>query len=1387
MAIPFLTNTSFSAAVTVASTGAFGDNVSIIKNSAVNLRVSDGTQNVYVGSSGNTRFGQAPGASIIQSTGAAFGIGTQDGNNFFLGTNNTAVITMNTSSLTTFSGDIVVQGTGNSSFSGNVGIGTSVPTDKLDIAGAAKFITNISFDVNKPGRIYKASNHGLAIHSVTGSQNDFAMFTPNGQLRIVVPTGTGNVILNPSSGNVGIGITGPTAPLHFGKSVYGAPSSENFFRVKFFDNGGIMNDVGIGQPNSSSIGWNITPSVNGVFEWNSGTRGRIMNLDYLGKLTLDDYDGTNQTGTPTYILGTDSSGNVVKVLGGNIPGGGGTVTGTGTTNRLTKFTDGPNGVIGNSGIQDASNAIAITINGNEEVGIGSVNPTAGKLVVSSSANQLALETGTAGDGRLHVGHFSNGAFIGTYGDDGGVADLIRFGTHSGDERMRIASNGNVGIGTTIPAVRLDFGSSTGKAFHLYTSALDYYGFNMQVYDAGPFSTNIISGNGGEIKLRTASGSTTQVTRLTVASGGNVGIGTTSPTAAKLVIIGNGSNPALEVRNTSTGDGIKIFTANSTANNGLLWFQGTSNLVNFYSSSSNFGILEMNNVNTNTVKINSGGSSFFNGGNVGIGTTGPNTALQVNQATTVPLLIHRPSNTNFDPHGIGFSTRNDAANGGLGDVRSGIFSDYNGDLFLAASQSSITSNPLASSRLFIEGSNGNVGIGTTSPINKLQIAGTVQTDNQGRFKGWYTTGDGLGLETGISAGDGYVLTYNRTSGVYGTTIIESTGINFQVTTASTFLFNGGNVGIGTTSPAFKLDVAGGTKSTFYTSDGSRGFRQTGTAFVSTYSNGSSGDAANDIGATSDRWRNGFFSGTVTAANFVGGSGAFLPLSAGSGFPLTGDLYINSGKQLRLYRSDNASYARFDYSGSSVGLDIDDLNGDGINLQQAGVNKLRIETSGNATFAGNVTITTANTDTTLTLGTTASGGVNWKLHSASSSSPYAASAGDFLIRNASSTVLNLQNNGNVRIQDNKAFIWGNTNQQIIGNNSVGLLVYSNGERMRINLLGNLLIGQTANYTPTGASATARTVITLSQNEKTSLVVSNQNNGLNAYAQLVLATYGHDFSIRMASLAAGSALQFIYASAERMRISSTGNVGINTTGPSAKLSIVGSGGNGGILFNNPSSQEHRIYSTSNTQFNLIGSSAPIWVFGQSDVSNNLSGTAALNLSKTSAAFSGNITAPSAAFTGKATSASTVSADAATTLVTKDYVDSSAGNPSHFRQGFKTLTVGTTFISALTVSLAAHDGCYVTLCCFGDWGSHSTAAYRGEFFLQNGGGVFNEPGIILRQDDNTSDAGDQIICQIVDPPGSTGNRDFVIQIRHTDTTSPASFSGTITFTVQGKFNSVT
>ena len=84
------------------------------------------------------------------------------------------------------------------------------------------------------------------------------------------------------------------------------------------------------------------------------------------------------------------------------------------------------------------------------VGIGTATPTLGKLSVKDGGFQYIAEPAdTDTFGYLGVGHFSNGAFIGTNAGTNTVSDILRLGT-TGTERMRITSAGNVGIGTATP-------------------------------------------------------------------------------------------------------------------------------------------------------------------------------------------------------------------------------------------------------------------------------------------------------------------------------------------------------------------------------------------------------------------------------------------------------------------------------------------------------------------------------------------------------------------------------------------------------------------------------------------------------------------------------------------------------------------------------------------------------------------------------------------------------------------------------------------------------------------------------------------------------------------------------------------------------------------------
>ena len=181
------------------------------------------------------------------------------------------------------------------------------------------------------------------------------------------------------------------------------------------------------------------------------------------------------------------------------------------------------------------------INSSGQLLVGLTSSSNGKFVVEHTGNQIAVETGTSGDGRLHIGHFNNGTFIGTYGDDGGAADLIRFGTHSGDERMRIQSDGKVGIGISSPDevlhvlgdikigqsagtdAKLDINEgTTSNPFRFTQTATEA---KIQTFASQPLNIRAQAGSGSTSYLAFW---TRDDERLRITQTGNVGINTTSP-------------------------------------------------------------------------------------------------------------------------------------------------------------------------------------------------------------------------------------------------------------------------------------------------------------------------------------------------------------------------------------------------------------------------------------------------------------------------------------------------------------------------------------------------------------------------------------------------------------------------------------------------------------------------------------------------------------------------------------------------------------------------------------------------------------------------------------------------------------------------------------------
>ena len=195
--------------------------------------------------------------------------------------------------------------------------------------------------------------------------------------------------------------------------------------------------------------------------------------------------------------------------------------------------------------------------------------------------------------------------------------------------------------------------------------------------------------------------------------------------------------------------------------------------------------------------------------VGIGTTSPQALLNVHKATadgtSVQLAITGGVTGDRDLDFRGVHVSSDGSNKILGRIRltgDGSFAQ-SGELGFFTGQNDGSNNITLSERLRIK-SNGNVGIGTTSPNASLHLNGT---DNQLVL----SSSGNRGLEIGTDGTTATILGYNRGTSAYKQINYNGSFHTLSISgTEKVRIDTSGNVGIGTTNPGYKLEVNGSIK-------------------------------------------------------------------------------------------------------------------------------------------------------------------------------------------------------------------------------------------------------------------------------------------------------------------------------------------------------------------------------------------------------------------------------------------------------------------------------------------------------------------------------------------------------------------------------------------------
>jgi len=448
----------------------------------------------------------------------------------------------------------------------------------------------------------------------------------------------------------------------------------------------------------------------------------------------------------------------------------------------------------------------------DQVGIGTATPGA-TLDVFGTTKTIGLQItgGTPGAGRVLK---SDASGIGTWQSDtsiGGSGTTNRVAKFTGAVTIgdsTITDNGtSVGVNTTAPTGRLQVGSDTydfpGAQQRRFTTSLtgaqmfmnDSSGSSIMAIGTGPSSDDSLGFNmNGAVPM-------------IITSGGNIGMGTTTPTQ-RLDVSGNAKiagtaalgGYSLDVDNNGQGGGIDV-TTNSTLNGiPALRVSNIGQGRGIEVSGGSAAVAAQINANAGNMALEAAAYNYPGANTIGTimqirRGVGSGTAPQVGMGSI-----------------LGFPLQSDAAGsygggGGVGAVVSSV-SPWKTDLFFQ------TNSGFSNTEKMRVTADGNVGIGTTTPTTQLEVASSGDGFRVGNASSWFkfwvggnsrmSLGDGAGHEAGFIAGG------HNGSG-QNTITVTGCADGGSCPAYTTFVENG-RVGIGTQTPSEMLEVNGNLKFT-----------------------------------------------------------------------------------------------------------------------------------------------------------------------------------------------------------------------------------------------------------------------------------------------------------------------------------------------------------------------------------------------------------------------------------------------------------------------------------------------------------------------------------------------------------------------------------------------